>query len=110
MKNVSAICGGAGGIGRATAIELGKNSTIIIGDLVQENIDYTDKILTSLNIEHYNMVMDVRDRKSVYEFAEFAAQHGKISEFHQHCRRRTKHNLHRMQNFPPAGKPIILTA
>ncbi len=65
MKKVSAITGGAGGIGRATAIELGKQGIVVIGDLLQENIDYTDKILTSLNIEHYNMVMDVRDRKGL---------------------------------------------
>jgi NAD(P)-dependent dehydrogenase (short-subunit alcohol dehydrogenase family) len=81
LKRVSAITGGAGGIGRATAIELGKQGLVVIGDLLQENIDYTDKILTSLNIEHYNMVMDVRDRKSCDEFAAFAAQQGPISNF-----------------------------
>ena len=81
MKKVSAIRGGAGGIGRATAIELGKQGVVVIGDLLQQNIDYTSKILTSLNIEHYTMVMDVRDRKSCDEFVAFAAQHGPISNF-----------------------------
>lgn len=81
MEKVSVISGGAGGIGRATAIELGKQGIVVIGDLLQENIDYTDKILTSLNIVHYNMVMDVRDRKSCDEFAAFAAQFGPITNF-----------------------------
>ena len=81
MRKVSAITGGAGGIGRATAIELGKQGIVVIGDLLQGNIDYTDKILSSLNIEHFHMVMDVRDRKSCDEFAAFAAQHGPISNF-----------------------------
>ena len=81
MKKLSVIAGGAGGIGRATAIELGKQGVVVIGDLLQENIDYTGKILTSLNIEHYSMVMDVRDRKSCDEFASFAAQYGPITNF-----------------------------
>lgn len=62
MKNISVIFGGAGGIGRATAIALADSSAIVIGDLVEENIEYTSKILKSLNIEHYCAHMDVRDR------------------------------------------------
>ncbi|MBQ6651422.1 MAG: SDR family oxidoreductase [Atopobiaceae bacterium] len=79
MKTVAAIIGGAGGIGRATAIALSKQvDVIVIGDLLQENIDYTSKILTSLNIEHVCKVMDVREREQVDDFAAFAAAQGDL--------------------------------
>jgi|GEM_PF-524466 len=78
MPDVSAICGGAGGVGRATSIALAKDTIIVIGDLLQENIDSTSEVLTSLNIEHHTMLMDVRDRKSCDEFAAYAASFGSI--------------------------------
>ncbi len=81
MKTVSVISGGAGAIGRATAIELGKLGIVVIGDMLEENIEFTDRILTSLNIEHYNMVMDVRDRLSCDRFAAFASKYGPITNF-----------------------------
>lgn len=81
MKKLSVITGGAGAIGRAVAMELGKEGVVVIGDMLEENIESTQSILTSLNIEHHSMVMDVRDKQSCIDFAAFASQYGAISNF-----------------------------
>jgi len=78
MKNVSVISGGAGGMGKAVAKELGQYSTIILGDYNQDHLSITKNELNDLGIETYTAFLDVRDRQSVAELAIISSSHGNV--------------------------------
>ncbi|HEY3388983.1 MAG TPA: SDR family NAD(P)-dependent oxidoreductase, partial [Prolixibacteraceae bacterium] len=78
MKKVSVISGGAGGMGRAVAKELGKYSTVVLGDINPDRLQEAKKELDDLGVETCILQMDVRDAESVKQLASLSASLGEV--------------------------------
>jgi NAD(P)-dependent dehydrogenase (short-subunit alcohol dehydrogenase family) len=73
MKTGLTVITGAGGFGRAAAIEFGKDGPILLGSHSQSSVDSILDTLQSLNIEAYGKQVDIDEPESVKAFAEYAA-------------------------------------
>jgi NAD(P)-dependent dehydrogenase (short-subunit alcohol dehydrogenase family) len=77
-KEISVLTGGAGGFGFAAAVELGKTTSVLLGDFNEKGLKTTAERLQDLNIEVFTQVSDVRSRKDCDELAKFAASLGSV--------------------------------
>lgn len=78
MKNISVITGGAGGMGKAIARELGKDSALLIGDVNPKKLAEAKAQLEETGYEVYTFELDVTDEAEVKQFAEYASSLGCI--------------------------------
>ena len=78
MNHVSIITGGAGGMGLATAKVIGRDHTIVLGDVRQDRLESAAATLTELGMEPKLVNCDVTDRQAVARLFETAARFGKI--------------------------------
>lgn len=69
---------GAGGIGLACARRLGAGKQIVIGTFTESRLETAFKALRGEGFAVDGKVMDVRDKQSVTEFANYAASFGTI--------------------------------
>lgn len=59
MKKITVISGGAGGLGKAAARELGKYSVVVLGDRNHDQLLVTKKELAELGVEIFILQLDV---------------------------------------------------
>nr|XP_050860196.1 estradiol 17-beta-dehydrogenase 11-like [Vespula vulgaris] len=79
MKNISGeialVTGGAGGLGRALALNLVKhNAIIVIWDIDQKGIDETMKLIRAAGGICYGYICDIRNRESIYKMAQLVRE------------------------------------
>ena len=77
-KTISAITGGGGDFGRAVAVKLGLEGSILLGDFREQELMEVAKELELLGIDVHTMPMDVREVDSCRGFAEKAASLGEV--------------------------------
>ena len=78
-KKVCVVTGGTGGIGLATAKEMGKHYSVLLCDVSQEKLDGALEELRGLGCEAEGMVCDISDRSQTEALARRAAAMGKIA-------------------------------
>ena len=84
MKNlrdkVAAVTGAASGIGRALAVNLGKEGChLALSDVDREGLRETSRMAGNSHVKVTSHVVDVADRGQVYRYAdEVAEQHGRV--------------------------------
>lgn len=78
MKKISVITGGHGGMGKAIARELGKETAIFLGDVNEEELKRVKVDLEETGIEVYIYVLDVTDAENVEGFASMAKELGEV--------------------------------
>lgn len=78
MKEISVITGGAGGMGKAIARELGKDTALLLGDVSLEKLEEAKLNLEETGYEVYTFKLDVTEKDNVKAFAEYAASLGNI--------------------------------
>jgi NAD(P)-dependent dehydrogenase (short-subunit alcohol dehydrogenase family) len=79
MAQVSIITGGAGGMGLATAKIVGRDHTVVLGDVRQDRLESAAAALADLGITAAAVNCDVTDRRAVAELLETAAGLGAIA-------------------------------
>lgn len=80
MKKVYVITGGTGGMGKASALRLGKLGALLLADVNEERLKQTAEELKSTGIETVEyMTVDVSDRQQVKALASKAAEMGKLA-------------------------------
>jgi NAD(P)-dependent dehydrogenase (short-subunit alcohol dehydrogenase family) len=77
-KRISVITGGYGGMGRAIAKELGKETTLVLTDFNEEKLLAVKKDMEDLGYETYVFSLNIRDKNRVKELADYAASLGDI--------------------------------
>jgi len=80
MKPVTVITGGAGGMGKAIARELGKGKILVLADTSQERLETVAGELQETGYDVRTFVVDVTDRSSVEALAKFAADLGPVTQ------------------------------
>jgi NAD(P)-dependent dehydrogenase (short-subunit alcohol dehydrogenase family) len=78
MAKITVISGGAGGLGKAAAKELGKYSTVILADIHHDHLTVAQKELGDLGIESHALEVDIRDQEAVKKLASFSASLGEV--------------------------------
>jgi len=81
VGKVAAITGAGSGIGQATAIALAKEGChLAISDISQKSLEDTVELLAGYSVKVSTHVVDVSDRKAVYQYADdVVAAHGKVN-------------------------------
>lgn len=79
MTQVTVITGGAGGMGLATAKVVGRDRTVVLGDVRQDRLDSAATALGDLGIAATIVDADVTDRAAVDRLMETAAGLGTVS-------------------------------
>ena len=79
MNRVSVITGGAGGMGLATAKILGRDHTLVLGDVRQDRLTTAAATLQDLGITPTIVNCDVTDRRAVDELFDAAASLGTVA-------------------------------
>lgn len=81
VGKVAAITGAGSGIGQATAIALAKEGChLAISDISQQSLEDTVELLAGYSVKVSTHVVDVSDRKAVYQYADdVVAAHGKVN-------------------------------
>lgn len=79
MKPVTLITGGAGGMGLATALILGRDHHVLICDVNASRLDSAAAVLRDDGISCDTAVCDVSDRASVDRAVHQAVQHGRLA-------------------------------
>jgi NAD(P)-dependent dehydrogenase (short-subunit alcohol dehydrogenase family) len=75
---ISVISGGAGGLGKAAAKELGKYSTVILADYHHDHLLAAKKELDDLGIESHALDVDIRDMEAVEKLVSLSASLGEV--------------------------------
>lgn len=78
-KEITVITGGAGGMGKAIALELGKHDAVLLADKNEERLSEFQEQLDSMGIEAYTFVCDVTDKERVNALAQYASSLGKVT-------------------------------
>lgn len=78
MTKISVISGGAGGLGKAAAKELGKFSSVILADYNDDQLLKAKRELDDLGIDNHILEVDLRDLESVEKLAAFSASLGEV--------------------------------
>ena len=78
MTKLSVISGGAGGLGKAAAKELGKYSTVILADYHHDHLLAAKKELDDLGIESHTLDVDIRDMEAVEKLVSFSTSLGEV--------------------------------
>jgi len=79
MNRVSVITGGAGGMGLAAAKILGRDHTLVLGDVRQDRLTTAAATLQDLGITPTIVNCDVTDRRAVDELFDAAASLGTVA-------------------------------
>lgn len=80
MTKVYVITGGTGGMGKASALRLGKNAALLLADVNEERLAATAAKLKETGIETVEyMVVDVTSREAVKALADKAASMGELA-------------------------------
>lgn len=79
--SVVALTGAASGIGRSLAINLAREGcSLALADIDQEGLEQTAEIINDKGIQVTTHVLDVADRKKVYQIAkDVVGEHGKVN-------------------------------
>lgn len=78
MKKITVITGGCGGMGKAIARELGKDSALVLADRNEKKLAEVKAQLEETGYEVYPFVLDVTDEKNMAELAAYAASLGEV--------------------------------
>lgn len=78
MKKITVITGGHGGMGKAIARELGKDTALVLADRNEEKLTEVKAQLEETGYEVYPFVLDVTDEKNMMELASYAASLGEV--------------------------------
>jgi NAD(P)-dependent dehydrogenase (short-subunit alcohol dehydrogenase family) len=79
MTRVSVITGGAGGMGLATAKIVGRDHTVVLGDVRQDRLDSAAAALTDLGVAVTAVHCDVTDRQAAADLLQTAARLGTLA-------------------------------
>ncbi|MFG1932383.1 SDR family oxidoreductase [Mycobacterium sp. NPDC048908] len=79
MKRAAVITGGAGGMGLATAKNVGRDHTVVLCDVRQDRLDDAAATLTGLGMQPAVVNCDVTDRGAVTELFETATGFGEVA-------------------------------
>lgn len=77
-KKIQVVTGGTSGMGLATAIALGKFGPVLIGGRSEKRLANAMEQLKAAGVEAYGKTCDISDKKSLEEFATYAASLGTI--------------------------------
>lgn len=77
-KQITVITGGHGGMGKAIARELGKDTALVLADRSEEKLLEVKAQLEETGYEVYPYVLDVTDAQNMKELAQFAASLGDV--------------------------------
>ena len=78
MKKISVITGGHGGMGKAIAKELGKDSALVLAARSEKKLLAAQAELQELGYEVYTFTVDISNEARVKELAEYAASLGRV--------------------------------
>ncbi len=78
MKMISVITGGSGGMGKAIARELGKDTAVVLAARNEQKLLAAQKELKELGYEVYTFQTDIQNEKQVQDLASYAASLGSI--------------------------------
>lgn len=79
MKKVCVVTGGTGGIGFATAKQMGEMYAVLICDISQEKVDKAVATLQEMGYDAQGMVCDISDKSQTDALARKAAEMGEIA-------------------------------
>jgi NAD(P)-dependent dehydrogenase (short-subunit alcohol dehydrogenase family) len=79
MTRVSVITGGAGGMGLATAMIIGRDHTLVLCDVRQDRLDSATTVLKELGMTPTAVNCDVTDRRAVTDLLDTAQGIGPIA-------------------------------
>lgn len=78
MKTI-VITGGAGGMGAATALLVGRDHHLLLSDVNQPGLDATRELLEKAGIHSETIRCDISDKNSVFELVDIATGKGSIA-------------------------------
>jgi NAD(P)-dependent dehydrogenase (short-subunit alcohol dehydrogenase family) len=79
MREVTVITGGGGGMGLAAAQIVGRDRSVVLCDIRQNQLDAAVTSLEQLDIECKAVTCDITDRKSVAELVETSSAFGTVA-------------------------------
>jgi NAD(P)-dependent dehydrogenase (short-subunit alcohol dehydrogenase family) len=96
MKNVIVLIG-AGSIGQAIARRVSAGKHVLLADLLQNNLDAAEKVLSDAGFEVSTAIVDVSSRQSVHALVEAATAIGAVTGV-----------IHAAGVSPSQAKPVVI--